>query len=410
MKACAAPLLAVTLALALSTAARADTGLVGDWPLDEGRGQTAADVSGHANTATLLGAPSWIAGHSGTALAVDGSGSGARVADNPSLEPATAITVSAWVQRSGSPGAYRYIVGKGATGCTAASYALYSGPNGGLSFYVLGPASDALYTRSPDAGLGVWDGAWHDVTGTFDGSVVRLYVDGREIGSGTPHTGAITYGLPDSNDLFIGHYPGCASRDFVGVIDEPRIWSRALSAAEVAAATGAGAPAPPGAGSGPAPGTAGGGTGHAPGPNASGGPPLIRSVGRALALREDSGVVVESGSRISCAPAGPRCVVSATATVRRAPVGAAGRRLAARSLTLADVRTRIVSSGATFDVRFTLNRLGAALLRRVGRLTITITVTARAGAGPRVSTVRRAAIAWPRSAPLRAHRRRARRR
>jgi hypothetical protein len=100
-------------------------------------------------------------------------------------------------------------------------------------FYV---SSDAglTFTPSPDAGASVWDGQWHFVAGTYDGNAVHLYVDGNEIGTGTAVSAAIDYGLPNE-DLFIGHYPGsCPGQnlDFAGVIDEPQVWSRAVSVSD----------------------------------------------------------------------------------------------------------------------------------------------------------------------------------
>ena len=68
-----------------------------------------------------------------------------------SSTPANSVTVSAWIERTGSPGAYKYVVAKGGHGCIAASYGLCSGPNGGLQFYV-SRGGGTVYARSPDAG------------------------------------------------------------------------------------------------------------------------------------------------------------------------------------------------------------------------------------------------------------------
>jgi Concanavalin A-like lectin/glucanases superfamily len=226
---------AAVLALVGVAPAPADASLVGDWPFDAGSGTSTADVSGNANNGTLNGGVQWVPGHTGDALGFDGSTGYVQVSDSASLEPAQ-VTVQAWVKLAGSPGDFKYIVAKGANGCDAASYGLYSGPTGGLMFYVA--TNDGLsFARSPDAGTGVWDGRWHLVTGTYDGSTVRLYVDGSQVGgrTGTPWTSPISYALPTTNDLFFGYYPGCSGLDFNGAIDEPKIWDRALSPQEVEA-------------------------------------------------------------------------------------------------------------------------------------------------------------------------------
>ncbi len=222
----------VTIALTASPALAA-TAPVGVWKLDEGRGTAVADSSGNDNDGVLSGGVSWGSGLFGPGLDFDGSSGQVRVADNLALEPATTVTVSAWVNHAGSPGAYRYVLAKGANGCIAASYGLYSGPDGGLQFYV-SQTHGAVYARSPDAGQGIWDGGWHLVVGTYDGTTVRLYVDGAQVGSGTPWHGSLEYLLPNSNDFYIGNYPGCTDHEFQGAIDDAKVWSRTLSASDVA--------------------------------------------------------------------------------------------------------------------------------------------------------------------------------
>jgi hypothetical protein len=224
-------LLAVLIAAAPSTAA---TGLAGRWTFDETSGVNAADATGGGHAGTLSGGVQRVAGKQGAgALAFDGGGGQVRVPTAAGLETPN-VTVEAWVRRSGSPGAFKHIVAKGASGCMAASYALYSGPNGGIQFYVSSGAGSS-FTRSPDGGPGIWDGQWHLVTGSFDGATVRLYVDGAEVGSGTPASDPIDYGALGTRDLFVGHYDGCAAHDFDGSVDDVRIYGRALSAGEVAA-------------------------------------------------------------------------------------------------------------------------------------------------------------------------------
>ncbi|MFZ1996028.1 MAG: LamG domain-containing protein [Solirubrobacteraceae bacterium] len=223
---------------AVPASALASSTLSGWWPMYEGSGTTVHDASGHHNNGTLQGGAQWSSGYFGSGLTFDGNTGEVDVPDNASLEPSSAITVAAYVKAAGSPGEFKYVVDKGASDCIAASYGLYTGSNGGLQFYFSQNGGFTFYP-SPDAGTGIWDGKWHFVVGTYDGSNVRLYVDGSQVGSGTPASGAIGYGMGTSNDLFIGQYGGpCpgGGDNFAGSVDEPTVWTRAWSANQVTGA------------------------------------------------------------------------------------------------------------------------------------------------------------------------------
>ncbi len=266
-------ILVLILASAIFAApAAASGGIVGQWKLDEGQGTTVADSSGNGNNGTLFGNVNWTNGVTGSALDFVDGASGVHISDNSALEPASAVTVSAWIAHASSPGAYRYIVAKGANGCHAASYGLYTGPNGGLEFYI-SRQQGIVYATSPDAGTRVWDGRWHLAVGTFDGTTLRLYVDGVEAGSGTVYPGNLQYALANSNDLYIGDYPGCSTLGFQGNIDEVTIWNEALTPAQIAAmsppAGTEGSPPPPGSGI-PSRSSSGSGSGSSSGSGHSG--------------------------------------------------------------------------------------------------------------------------------------------
>lgn len=241
--------------------------LVGEWRFDEGAGQVVADSSPSGLTARLGIAPGpdgadpvWVPGVSGSALRFDGDDD-VVVPDSPALEPAR-ISIEASVRRQGTPGRYAYIVSKGSNGGVTGSYGLYTGAGRGMAFYVsMGSTS---YVVSPAATPAqVWDGAWHHVVGTYDGQRVRLYLDGVEVGGGSPDTHPIVYGLA-SSDPYIGTYRGGCELGFTGDLDTVRIWGAALTSAEVAPLA---APPPPGGG--------GGGGGATPVPPVSGPPPKL---------------------------------------------------------------------------------------------------------------------------------------
>ena len=227
----ATTLLGLILSLVGASPAYAANGVVASWPFDEGSGTMLHDTSGNGNNGVVSGDAQWVSGFKGSALSFDGNTGRVRVRDSLSLDPASAVSVSAWIRATVPQGDFNYILAKGAAGCLAASYGLYTGPNGGVMFYVA-RNTGASYTRSPDGGAHVWNGSWHLVVGTYDGSSVRLYVDGSQIGNGSPQTGPIDYNFPD-NDLFIGHYNTCPTLDFHGQIDMAQVWTRALTASEV---------------------------------------------------------------------------------------------------------------------------------------------------------------------------------
>lgn len=224
----------MVLLLALVVAAPASASanpLSAWWPFYEGSGTVAHDVSGNGNTGTIQGNATWVSGYFGPGLSFDGSTARVDVPDSPSLEPSNAASVSAWVKSTGPRAQFQYIIAKGASSCMAASYGLYTGSSGGLEFYV-SQYDGFSFVDSPDAGPSVWDGNWHFVVGTYDGSTVRLYVDGNQVSTGNSESGPIGYNLTNGNDLFIGHYDGCTAHDFVGTIDEPTVWSTALTASQ----------------------------------------------------------------------------------------------------------------------------------------------------------------------------------
>jgi Concanavalin A-like lectin/glucanases superfamily len=210
--------------------------IVGSWHLDEGQGSTVQDSSGNSNAGTLkaLGSttgPTWIDRRfDNPALRFGGLGS-VEISTAPVLEPQK-ITVEAWIRRSPTSNLNEYVLAKGAKECVVASYALYTVANSALAFYV--SDGNKTYVESPaiDASK-IWNDRWHHVAGTYDGKMVRLYVDGIEQGNGTPTTLTIGYGLPTNNNLFIGSYPtGCVAK-FGGDIDDVRIWNRALTPSEI---------------------------------------------------------------------------------------------------------------------------------------------------------------------------------
>jgi hypothetical protein len=227
------------LAIAPAAPATAAEPLRGEWHLDESCGGASclnADSSGNGLTGTQSGSPTVVPGVFGNALHFSSEADFVNMGNQPLLQPPT-VTLLAWVRANSTPATVKDIASQGAGGsCAHASYALYTGGSSnspGLRFYIWN-GSQAFVT--PPASNAMWDGAWHLVAGTYDGANVHLYVDGQEVGAGTPASGNIGYGLDVNNDFRIGSYGDAACTEdtgFPGDIDETRIYSRALTATEL---------------------------------------------------------------------------------------------------------------------------------------------------------------------------------
>ena len=110
---------------------------------------------------------------------------------------------------------------------------LYSGFGGGLAFYVAsGENSFVVSPESAASRSGTASGT--RLQRSFDGSTVRLFVDGAEIGTGTTVSlpFSIAYGLP-SGQSTIGQYDGGCGLSFTGDIDEVSVWSAALPMSQI---------------------------------------------------------------------------------------------------------------------------------------------------------------------------------
>ena len=199
------------------------SGLVAQWKFDEGSGAVACDSSGNGNTATLGNGPLWTAGKVGNALYFDGVDDNLVVAASNSLNLSSSFTLSAWVNPASASTDFRSIVTKNYKYYLYASVAGYCGngsPLGGVS----GGAGHTVCHPSPLA-----INTWTHLAVTYDGSTLTLYRNSVAVAtsnfSGTlsPSTGTLQIGASQYGE------------HFQGLIDEVRIYSRALSVTEIQA-------------------------------------------------------------------------------------------------------------------------------------------------------------------------------
>jgi hypothetical protein len=163
----------------------------------------------------------------GGALSFDGISNYVSVANAPALD-AFPLTIAAWIKTTATTGV-RGVVNKYLAG-SYNGYNLFMN-NGALCAWYLRDTANYAYDgggctlQTP----GYNDGKWHQVVYVVDGTGGRLYVDGTQAASlaWTGSAGPTTTTQP----LHIGDYPGASgpAEYFQGVIDEVRIYNRAVS-------------------------------------------------------------------------------------------------------------------------------------------------------------------------------------
>ena len=205
--------------LPASTAASAPRGLVAAYGFEEGSGSQVADASGYGNGGTIANA-TWVdSGAYGRALSFNGSDAVVTVDDSPSLHLKGAMTLEAWVKPSTIGGDWRDVLYRGNDAYYLEASSQADGlPMGGGSFNGAGGEGQVFGDDWLPAG------AWSYLAVTYDGSMLRLYVDGKEVAS-KPQSGMLVAShdpLQIGGDHIFGQY-------FEGTIDEVRVYDVALA-------------------------------------------------------------------------------------------------------------------------------------------------------------------------------------
>ncbi len=221
-----------------------EPGLVGYWTFN---GQniilnaTATDISGYGNNGTLgstiaadAADPTPKAGIVGQALSFDGVNDYVDCGSGASLAVTTNFTIKMWVKMGTQTQDYARALEKGRW---TADFSRY-----GYRFYTGQPAASSIRLFFELMGGGNTDaisfsntsmlGTWYHLVATYQSGVtngMKVYTNGVLFGQKTPTVVMST----DIDPLVIGAYSGGTAANFNGLIDEVRIYNRALSAEEV---------------------------------------------------------------------------------------------------------------------------------------------------------------------------------
>ncbi|WBO84439.1 beta strand repeat-containing protein [Hymenobacter yonginensis] len=166
----------------------------------------------------------------GNALAFDGTNDVVSIPSAPALNLTTAFTIEAWINPVGTGNATQNVVCKSSqaqntgyifprTDDTWASVRLWLHRGGGWSQYTIPYGPSKL-------------GRWHHLAATYDGTTVRLYLDGEEVpnvATGSIQSGAVT---TNTNPLTLGSQPGY-TEFYRGKLDEVRVYNAVRTAAQI---------------------------------------------------------------------------------------------------------------------------------------------------------------------------------
>ncbi len=210
--------------ISFSVAQPTTVGLVAAYSFNEGSGTSVADASGNGHTGTISEATWSTQGKFGNALAFDGVNDWVTVNASSLLNLTTAMTLEAWVFPTTTSGVRDILIKEGAN---ADIYNLYARnwrgrPEVNVLVGGANRVAEGTAAQAPAANV------WTHVAGTYDGTTLRLFINGvqrasvNRSGPIATSTGPLRIG---GNSLW-GEF-------FQGRIDEVRIYNRALTQAEI---------------------------------------------------------------------------------------------------------------------------------------------------------------------------------
>ena len=212
-------------------------GLVGHWELDETSGTSLADATGNGHNGTFEGGIDVQSANGivSTAIRFDAVDDRVVVPDNNALDITDAITISGWVmpESLSSGGEENRIVTKGTGGYSSALYTLDIRDDLPIlqmhNYLATGPTSCDEATETCAYGVTTIPiNKWSHIAASYDGSVAKIYVNGIEDGSNS----FASTGAANASDVYIGSRQSDQDM-FDGLIDDLRIYDRALSEQEI---------------------------------------------------------------------------------------------------------------------------------------------------------------------------------
>lgn len=188
------------------------------WKFDESSGLTAADFYG-GPSGTLKNGATFAVGRVGNAVSLDGVDDYVDFGTSPALSPAGGMTVAFWTKNNVAPILWDTLLLRATNAGWADGWGFWYNDGSTIKFYVGNYGLGASATINPLQ--------WNYIVGTWDGTTVKIYVNGTAGTNGN-------YGLAQTGTTQTLATRGTDNLyNINGLIDDIRIYNRALTPAEV---------------------------------------------------------------------------------------------------------------------------------------------------------------------------------
>ena len=164
---------------------------------------------------------------------------GININNDSSLEPSTSFTLSCWIKSETSQNFYAYPVYKESLDSSHVAYGFYLQGSSTIATTV---TTNGVITSDNIGDLR--DGKWHHVVQTYDGSGMKVYLDGVQSGTTKSITGNVVYSAT-SPELYIGNTRRTSPSgyfSFKGNISNVALFNTAIDAAGVSTLFNSGTP------------------------------------------------------------------------------------------------------------------------------------------------------------------------